>query len=246
MTAPKRFYKNSSVLYSDGRYEITLDQRKLKTPRGTLFTVESEPLALAIATEWNSQKDTVERSTMMLTALANTAIDNPNHLQKNDIINFILSYAESDTILFHNKEEPNLFQLQTEQWDPLIEWFNKRYETELTKTTDITPPVFPQGAKMQIASYLKSHSLTTLHGIQFAVETVKSVILAFACIDRRITPEQAVFLSRLEEEYQLGHWGRVEWAHDIAQQDLQARFASAVFHVHCNSYSHFVKQKMVS
>lgn len=234
------------MLYNDGKYEVTLDQRKLKTPRGTLFTVESEPLALAIATEWNSQKETVERSTMMLTALSNTVIDNPNHLQKNDIINFILTYAESDTILFHHKDEPNLYNMQEEQWDPLIAWFNKRYDTELTKTVDISPPVYPSNAKMQIANYLKSHSLASLHGFQFAVETVKSVILAFACVDRQITAEQAVLLSRLEEEYQLGHWGRVEWAHDIAQQDLQARFASAVFHVHCNSFSHFVKQKVVA
>lgn len=245
MAPPKRFYKNSSVLYCDGKYEITLDQRKLKTPRGTLFTVESEPLALAIATEWNSQKDNVERSTMMLTALSNTVIDNPNHLKKEDIINFLLSYAETDTILFHNEAEPALYKLQTEEWDPVIEWFNQRYDTEMVKTVDISPPVFPPGAKMQIASYLKSHKLATLHGIQFAVETVKSVMLAFACIDRFITPEKAVLLSRLEEEYQLGHWGRVEWAHDLSQCDLQARLAAAVFHVHCNSFSHFVKSKMV-
>lgn len=233
-------------MYCDGKYEVLLDQRKLKTPKGTLFTVESEPLALAISTEWNQQKDTIERSTMMLTALSNTAIDNPNHLSKNDIINFILTYAETDTILFHNNDEAGLYQLQVEEWDPIIEWFNKRYDTELVKSTDIRPPVFPANAKMNIANYLKSHNLTTLHGFQFAVETVKSVMLAFACIDRFITPEKAVLLSRLEEEYQLGHWGRVEWAHDLAQQDLQARFSSAVFHIHCNSFLHFVKQKMVS
>jgi len=245
VSSPKRFYKNSSILLSDGKYEITLDQRKLKTPRGSIFAVESEPLALAISAEWSCQKDTVERSQMMLTALSNTAIDNPNHLSSSDIINFILTYAETDTILFHNQSEPHLYQLQTEEWSPLIEWFNKRYSTDLEKTVDISPPIFPAGAKMQIANYLKSHSLTSLHGFQFAVETVKSVILAFACIDMFITPEKAVLLSRLEEEYQLGHWGKVEWAHDMSQQD-QARFSAAVFHIHCNSFSHFVKKKMVA
>lgn len=246
VSSPKRFYKSTSVLFNDGKYEITLDQRKLKTPKGTLFQVGSEPLALAISAEWNCQKDTIERSQMMLTALSNTAIDNPNNLSSSDIINFILTYAETDTILFHNQSEKDLYELQGEQWEPLIGWFNKRYSTELKKTIDISPPVFPPGAKMQIANYLKSHSLASLHGFQFAVETVKSVILAFACIDMFITPETAVLLSRLEEEYQLGHWGRVEWAHDLSQQDLQARFSAAVFHIHCNSFSHFVKSKMVA
>lgn len=186
----------------------------------------------------------IERSHMMLTALSNTVLDNPNHLSKTDIINFILTYAETDTILFHDKNEENLYQLQTEKWDPVIEWFNKRYDTQLEKTVDISPPVFPAGAKMNIAKYLHSYDLKTLHGIQFAVETVKSVVLAFACLDRFIAPDHAVLLSRLEEEYQLGHWGRVEWAHDLCQQDLQARLSAAIFFVHCNTFSHNVKQKM--
>lgn len=112
---------------------------------------------------------------MMLTALSNTAIDNPNKLTKLDIINYLLNFAETDTILFHNRAEPDLYQLQQEHWDPVLEWFNQRYSTELAKTDDLSPPIFPANAKMQIASYLSSHSLTSLHGIQFAVETLKSV-----------------------------------------------------------------------
>lgn len=246
MAPIKRFYKNASILHSDGKFEITLDQKKLKTPTGSPFHVDSEPLALAISTEWNGQKGVIERSRMLLTALSNTAIDNPNRLTKLDIVNFLMTYAETDTVLFHNISEPDLYELQTQEWDPMIEWFNKRYSTELAKTDDISPPLFPSNAKMQIANYFMSYNLTALHGIQFAVETLKSVILACACIDRFISPERAVLLSRLEEEFQLGHWGRVEWAHDLSQQDLQARLSAAVFYVHCNSFSHCVKSKMTS
>lgn len=230
-------------MQADKKFEITLDQRKLKTPKGTVFQVESEPLALAISNEWNSQKGTIERSRMMLTALANTALDNPNNLTKDDIINYLLGFSETDCILFHNKNEPELYKLQSELWNPIIDWFNKRYNTDLRKTDDISPPVFPQNAKMEIGKYLRSHSLTSLHGFQYAVDTVKSVLLAFACIDRFITPEKAVMLSRLEEEFQTGHWGKVEWAHELSQQDLQARLSAAVFFIHCNSFSHFVKSK---
>lgn len=61
---PKRFYKSTSILESGGKFEITLDQRKLKTPKGNVFAVESEPLALAVATEWDSQKDKIIQSKM--------------------------------------------------------------------------------------------------------------------------------------------------------------------------------------
>jgi ATP synthase F1 complex assembly factor 2 len=183
---------------------------------------------------------------MMLTALCNTALDNPNNLTKEDIINHILSFAETDTVLYYNKDEPNLYNMQVEQWDPIIEWFNKRYDTDIQKTESISPPKFPANAKMVIGKYLRSHSLETLHGIQYAVDTVKSVILAFACIDRYLTVEKAVLLTRLEEEYQIGHWNRVEWAHDLSQQDLQTRLSAAIFFIHCNSFSHFVRSKMIN
>lgn len=183
---------------------------------------------------------------MMLTALCNTALDNPNNLKKDDIINYLLTFAETDTILFHNESDPQLYKVQVEQWDPVIEWFNKRYDTELQKSVDISMPVFPANAKMQIAKYLHSHSLTTLHGIQYAVDTVKSLILAFACIDRYLTADRAVLLSRLEEEFQLGFWGRLEWAHDLTQQDLQTRLSAAILFIHCNSFSHFVKTKAIN
>lgn len=64
--APKRFYKKTSVLSCDGQYEVALDNRKLKTPSGSPFVLKSEPLALAVAAEWDAQKDVIERSRMHL------------------------------------------------------------------------------------------------------------------------------------------------------------------------------------
>lgn len=67
VAAPKRFYKQTGVLYAgDGIYEVSLDNRKLKTPSGTPLIVRSEALAIALAAEWDLQKDTIERSNMHL------------------------------------------------------------------------------------------------------------------------------------------------------------------------------------
>lgn len=80
----------------------------------------------------------------------------------------------------------------------------------------------------------------------YAVDTLKSVILTLACAEKRLNPEKAVLLARLEEEFQLGRWGRVEWAHDLNQQDLQARLSAAVLFIYFNSSSSFVKAKDVT
>lgn len=43
----------------------------MKTPKGTLFTVPNEALAIAVATEWDAQKDTLKFYTMHLVSLVN-------------------------------------------------------------------------------------------------------------------------------------------------------------------------------
>ncbi len=53
-------FENRFVLFYRGLYEINLDKRKLKTPGGKLFTVPNEALAIAVATEWDVQKDTLK------------------------------------------------------------------------------------------------------------------------------------------------------------------------------------------
>lgn len=75
------------------------------------------------------------------------------------------------------------------------------------------------------------------------MDTLKSVILAFAVIDQHLEVEKAVELSCLEEEYQSQTWGRVEWAHDLGQE-MQARLAAAVLFVHLNRSDNFFKEKL--
>jgi len=49
-----------------GGYEVMLDKYKLKTPMGQVFRVQSEALAIAVATEWDSQSEFIKRPTMYL------------------------------------------------------------------------------------------------------------------------------------------------------------------------------------
>ncbi|KAH8421172.1 hypothetical protein KR009_010295, partial [Drosophila setifemur] len=242
-TPPKRFYKKTSILGSDDGFEVVLDHWKLKTPRGTLFTVRSEPLAIAVATEFDAQKEHIERSRMHLSALCFTAIDNPNNLSKLDMVNYLLNFIPTDTLLFQYEDEKDLQELQLSKWDPVIDWFNHRLETNLKKTTSLTPSAVSEGDKLKIAKHFQSFSLESLHGLIFAVDTLKSIVLACAVMEEMLSVEKAVALTRLEEDYQLKFWGRVEWAHDLSQQELQARLAAAVLFVHLNCSENIVKQK---
>lgn len=241
----KRFYKKTGILYSDGKFEVTLDNRKLKTPKGNVLQVDSEPLAIAIATEWDSQKDTINRSNMHLSSLVNTSLDNPNHLSKLDNVNYILNYLPTDTVIFQSEKDDDLYAMQKKDWDPVIQWFNERYSVKMEKNRDLDTPVVSEEIRLRIGKHLMSYDEASLHAFVFAVDTLKSVILACAVIDRYVTVEKAVLLSRLEEEFQCLNFGRVEWCHDMNQQDLQARLAAAVLFIHMNSSNEMVKQKMM-
>lgn len=61
------FYQNVSISRGEGDFEINLDHRKLKTHYAKLFTVPCKPLAIAVATEWDSQQDTIKFYTIHLT-----------------------------------------------------------------------------------------------------------------------------------------------------------------------------------
>lgn len=136
----------------------------MKTPKGAPFYVKSEPLAIAVATEFDNQKEHVERSKMHLSALCFTAIDNPNNHSKIDMVNYLLNYIPTDTILFQYDDEKDLKDLQKNEWDPMIAWFNERYGTKLKKTMAMTPPQISAEDKMKISKYLLSYSEEILHG----------------------------------------------------------------------------------
>ncbi|KAF5281573.1 hypothetical protein FQA39_LY05108 [Lamprigera yunnana] len=239
----KRFYRRTGILCSNGKYEVTLDQKKLKTPNGNQFVVNSEPLALAVATEWNMQKEKIKPTTMHLTTLCNSVIDNPNNLTKYDMVQYIINYLDTDTILFQSHENDDLYKLQVEEWDPVIQWFCNRFQVDLQKSRSMNAPTINMDTKTTISKHLLSYNFDSVHGYVYAVDTIKSVILTLACAERFLSPEKAALLSRLEEEFQLNKWGRVEWAHDLNQQDQQARLSATMLFVYFNSTMWLIKNK---
>ncbi|ESP03862.1 hypothetical protein LOTGIDRAFT_110395, partial [Lottia gigantea] len=239
----KKFYKNASIALSDGWFEINLDKRKLKTPSGQLFRVPNEALALAVATEWNAQDKVIKRHNMHLTSLCNTALDNPFQKSREILTQGIIHFLETDTICYRLQEPEDLVQLQMESWDPVIKWATHRFGIEVKPTYTMSLPEVGTESKDIIRRHLLSYSDWALFGYSYAVESIKSLLLIMALVDKSISVETAVKLSRLEQEYQSEKWGNVEWHHDLDQLDLQSRLASAALFIHWSSENSSVIQK---
>lgn len=228
-----------------GGFEINLDHRKLKTPQAKLFTVPSEALAIAVATEWESQRDTIKSYTMHLTTLCNTSLDNPTQRSKDQLIRAAIKFLDTDTICYRVEEPETLVELQKNEWDPVIEWAENRYGVEIGSSTSIMGPSIPARTHEVLASHLASYNMWALQGIEFVVTQLKSMVLTLGLTDLHLTVEQAVLLSRLEEEYQIQKWGNVEWAHDYELQELRARTAAGTLFIHLCSESSTVKHKLL-
>uniref|UniRef100_A0A6I8SUF7 ATP synthase mitochondrial F1 complex assembly factor 2 n=1 Tax=Xenopus tropicalis TaxID=8364 RepID=A0A6I8SUF7_XENTR len=219
-TERKKFYENVSISHGEGGFEINLDRRKLRTPQGKIFTAPSEALAVAVATEWDCQRDVIKFYTMHLTTLL-------------------------PCIHYRVEEPPGLVELQRNEWDPVIEWAEKRYNVVIGSSTSIQGPIIPTETKDVFSRHLASYNSWGLLGIEFIISQLKSLVLTMGLIDRHLPVEKAVLLSRLEEEYQIQRWGNVEWAHDYDLQELRSRTAAGTLFVHLCSESSTIKHKLL-
>lgn len=232
----KRFYKNVTVTEAgNSDYQIYLDRVQLRTPLGTPFRVPTEPLALCVAAEWDAQKKYIKHHKMHLTKLCNTAIDNPVHLDNVSMVDKILNYLDNDTLCYRSEEPEALKRRQDELWDPVIYGVESIHKVEIGWSSDLSGPTIPLGTKEILRRFLMSYNFWALLGIIQAVESLKSVVLTVALLERLVSVEDAVRLACLETEFQTEHWGRVEWSHDVDALELNSLVASAMLFIVFNS-----------
>ncbi|CAJ0587736.1 unnamed protein product, partial [Mesorhabditis spiculigera] len=241
----QRFYKKVDILRDDSEskpmFKVTLDGRVLKTQGGKQLKVDSEPLALAIAEEWAGQTQNLEIASMRLTGLAFTATDNPLKCTPASIASKLLEYVESDTVLYHNEESRSLHDAQVKHWNPLIENTNKELGTVLKPTGNIFGPEISAEDKAKFERWILSLNEWSLHGLQYATETAKSLIIAFNVLNWKITADEAIELATLERRVQSKIWGAVEWHHGLEDEELLSRLSAACLFVYLNSNNSFDK-----
>ena len=127
--APKirKFYKTATIaqVVDQGIWEVHLDSNVLKTTAKRDLHLPTRSLAQAIAYEWNVQQDHVIPSTMPVTQLVFTGIDNFG--DEIDIIrDETAKYGETDLLCYRVSEPKALGTLQDEGWQPLLDWAAKQ------------------------------------------------------------------------------------------------------------------------
>ncbi|HEY4264663.1 MAG TPA: ATP12 family protein [Micropepsaceae bacterium] len=204
----RRFYREVSVeAVTDGGYSVLLDGKTIRTPTGAALALPAAALAEAIAEEWRGQADTIRPETMILTTLANTAIDlvRPN---RQIAIEQILAFARSDLVCYRAQGPENLVRRQAAEWDPLLDWARTRYGATLVCGAGIVHVEQPPQTLEALEGAIAQYDDFELAGLHAAATLLGSAIVALALSDRHVSAEQALAAAQLDELYQAERWGQ--------------------------------------
>ncbi len=107
------------------------------TPAKNLFSLPNPAFTEAVAAEWQAGKK-YSPSAMPLTALAYTAIDKIAD-KKNDIIEVLMVYVDSDTLTYRATGSEALAKLQEEKWGAVLKWAGTRFDVAWQTTSGVMP-----------------------------------------------------------------------------------------------------------
>ncbi len=201
-----RFYKEVSVDRVGGLHRILLDAKLVKTPGGAPLALPTNALAHAIAEEWRAQETTIKPQSMLLTKLANTAIDrvapNPASVREQ-----LLAFAKSDVVCYRAESPADLLQQQAVTWDPLLAWARQRFGVSLRTASGLSFIEQDEASIRAFADALEGQDVFVLAGLYSAAALLGSLVIALALFEGELVPDNAFAAANLEKIYQAERWG---------------------------------------
>jgi chaperone required for assembly of F1-ATPase len=203
----KRFWKAVDVRAApDGQWGVMLDGRPVRTPGKNLLRVSSPALADAIAAEWDASDQDVDPRTMPFTGLSNAAIDrispDPDAFTAD-----LAKYAESDVLCYRAEDPPELARREAEQWNPLLEWAQKRFDIHFEIVHAIIHRAQPPATIVRLAAALSPMDPFQLAAMSPLVTISGSLVTALAVFEAHIDADTGFAITHLDEIWQAEQWG---------------------------------------
>jgi chaperone required for assembly of F1-ATPase len=206
----KRFWDSATIEPGGAGYAILLDGKPMHLPGGPLLRVQAEPLARAIAEEWQAaggRKDgEMSFADTPLTRLAGTAqvriAPDPT-----PTIDAIAHYAESDLLCYRAETPDVLVHRQMREWQPWLNWVALTYDAPLRVGTGIAPVKQQRGSLTALRNAVAVLDVPALAALGIAVPALGSLVLGLALAEQRLDAASAHALGCLEELFQAEVWG---------------------------------------
>ena len=226
---PRRFYKTVEVREADGGFEVTLDGRILRSPRGGKLVAPTRAIAEMCAEEWAAQGEHIEMASMHVTRLAFTAIEAIPPARE-AVADQIAQYAGSDLLCYFADSPEALVARHHANWGPMLDRAREEIGLVFLRTSGIQHQEQPAETLARVKALALELNDFALAGLAFGAPLFGSTILAFALQRGWIDGDQAMELSRLDETFQEEQWGVDEEAAErAANLKLEARMLERWF-----------------
>ena len=205
----KKTWTKVSIKKSNGYFEVFLDEKRILTPESNKIVLPTKTLALAIATEWDSQKDVINKKAMPFNALVNSTIDNVSS-NFHQFIEKLIDYADTEAICYRAESPKELVSSQSEKWDPLLKWLKTEFEINLELRAGIK---YEPQSTLELEKFrplltgYDSFKLTSLYNL---VALSGSLVISLAVLRGNLTAEKGWEIALLEENWQREKWGQDE------------------------------------
>lgn len=225
----RKFGKKVSIDQCADGFLVLLDGQKVRTPGHADLLVPTRRMAELIAEEWRKQGPRVMLSSMPVTRSAYTAIDvvRPH---RDKFVSDLAAYGSNDLVCYRVETPYQLRLRQDAGWNPLVDWIGTAFGVSLTVTEGISHVAQPAATLRILSAEVAGQDnfgLTALHDL---VVLSGSLVVALAVIHRFRTGQEAWKLSRIDEDWQIEHWGDDLDARMASDERQTAFLHAAVFH----------------
>jgi chaperone required for assembly of F1-ATPase len=205
----KRFWQTATIEPTAEGYGILLDGKKMHLPGGAVLRVGAEPLARAIAEEWQTagaNSGEMSFADTPLTRIAGTAQQRiaPD---PGPTIDAIARYAESDLLCYRAEAPEALVHRQARAWQPWLDWAALTYDAPLRITRGVAYVSQHRGSVTALRKAVAALDVLALTALGVAVPALASVVLGLALAEGRLDAATAHALGALDELFQVDAWG---------------------------------------
>lgn len=201
---------------TDGGFAIHLDGRPVRTPAKTPLIVPTQPLAQAIAQEWDAQNDEIDPLSMPMTRSANAALDKVS-AQRTEVATMIAAYGESDLLCYRADSPESLVKRQAAAWDPMLDWAAQELNARLICAAGVMHVAQPERAVAALNAHVQDQDAFALTALHDLVALSGSLVIGLAAQRRAFDLPHLWAISRIDENWQTEQWGSDEDAEKEAR-----------------------------
>jgi chaperone required for assembly of F1-ATPase len=204
---PRRFYKLVDTAPVETGFSVRLDGRTPASPAKAKLVLPTAALAQLVAAEWDAQREVIDTSAMPATRLAWTAIDRIAQTREATAAE-VASFAGTDLVCYFADSPTPLVERQARHWGGVLDWARDHLDLHFQPVTGIVHASQPVETLEKVERLALSADDFTLAGLAYATGLFGSAVLALAVKEGRLTGQEALDLSRLDEIFQAELWGQ--------------------------------------